>query len=354
MADMADLSWWDGGVPGGPDAAGFAALGVQGVSLYITRDTTGKAATPQRIAAAHAAGEFVSLNFEDYATDYLGGYSAGVSNGQFAAQLAKTLGYPAGCGIPFSVDSDVQPAGMGVAMAYLDGCRAGLAGSNYFVGAYGSFAVCQAALAGGHVDYVWQTLAWSYSLILGQAVFYQDGRQAGGGGADLNQIRQAPGSLVWWPTGMAPAGGSASPILGGFLMALSDQQQVEVYQRVAALLDAAARNQVELSTFIQEINAPDTRTILGQLKENGDQVWQLLAASDGLAARVASLQTQVVDMQAEVTALSGALRAAGMSQAQIDAIKAAAFDGVRGGLTGATATITPAVLPSPIQGAPIV
>lgn len=117
--------------------------------------------------------------------------SQGVSDAQEAHRLAKSIGQPSGSAIYFTVDYDAQPADMPAIIEYLNGIKQLL--TDYKIGLYGSYNVMQAVR--GHVDYYWQTYAWSRGKIADFIHMrqYQNGVTVAGVQLDKDEIKQAPG-----------------------------------------------------------------------------------------------------------------------------------------------------------------
>lgn len=158
-----------------PTPAGIAAAGYAGALRYLAPLPNPKAATRGEVDADIAAGLSIGLVWEAGARNALGGTVKGHLDGAEAARQAKALGAPDGVCIFFAVDFDAWPAAMSSIGDYLEAARVQCSSRRYRVGVYGSAAVCEAMLAGDHVDLAWQTVAWSHGVHVhdGRVVLYQ-------------------------------------------------------------------------------------------------------------------------------------------------------------------------------------
>jgi hypothetical protein len=118
--------------------------------------------------------------------------SQGMADAQEAFKYAKSVGQPTGSTIYFTVDYDAQPADIPAILDYLNGVKQCLV--DYKIGLYGSYNVMQAVR--GHVDYYWQTYAWSHGNVADFIHIYQNknGVSISGIQLDKDGIRQAPGA----------------------------------------------------------------------------------------------------------------------------------------------------------------
>jgi hypothetical protein len=151
-------------------AAALIANGYQGASCYLSHEA-GKTALPSQVASYRAAQLVVSLNFEDTATNALGGYNQGVADCEFAVGLARNLGYPPGCVIFFSVDFPDVASQWAAVTAYFAGVSSAI--GEYMVGCYGGLATIDLIVGGGHAHAGWQTAAWSGSTLSKYAALSQ-------------------------------------------------------------------------------------------------------------------------------------------------------------------------------------
>lgn len=145
------------------------SLGFGGVSFYISH-TGSKTCNEAQLISYRNAGLLVQANFEDSATNALGGRAQGNLDGAFAANYAKSVGYPRNCVILFSID--FQPIGLQLSTVkeYLIGC----AGYGFPIGVYGNYDVCEMALTSKLVSVAWQTAAWSGGYLYPGVTLYQD------------------------------------------------------------------------------------------------------------------------------------------------------------------------------------
>jgi hypothetical protein len=186
---------------GAQDASTIQTAGFDGIMRYLSHQE-GKCAVLWEIQADRAAGLIVGLNFEDGGTNALGGYQQGIYDATFAVAVAASLGYPAGCAIPFSVDFEAEWSNIGVVCAYFDACKLVCHNAGYLCGVYGSAFVLEQVL-NGHADWGWQTLAWSAGYVSPLAGLYQSAIAWGGGTFDTNELL-IPNSPLWGITQNPP------------------------------------------------------------------------------------------------------------------------------------------------------
>ena len=167
MTTLADF-YSDLTTPAQLQQAGYA-----GASCYVSHQP-GKNSLPGEILAFRNAGLIVALNFEDGATNALGGYTQGQADGAFARDCGLALGYPHGLIIFFSVDFDAASYQMPVIADYFRGVMSEL--SPYQTGVYGSYYVIEAMVAalGSGAIFGWQAEAWSGGLVSSHAALYQN------------------------------------------------------------------------------------------------------------------------------------------------------------------------------------
>src|SRR5258706_25646 len=116
----------------------------------------GKVLTSAELAALHARGFGVVLNWEQASGDMLKGYATGMTHGREAVRQANALGAPDWVPIYFSCDVDTTTSQWPSVAAYLDGATAAL-GRNR-VGVYGEADVIDAMIP-AHAAWGWQTYA---------------------------------------------------------------------------------------------------------------------------------------------------------------------------------------------------
>jgi glycoside hydrolase-like protein len=162
--------------------AALKAAGVVGVCRYVSRYSW-KVITKAEYQELRGASIDVILNFEDAATDWLGGASAGSSDATFAVGQAQSLGYPTGSTIAGSADFDMSAAqwtsgGRAYAVAFRDTLKA----HGYTAGVYGPWDVLTWCSQLGGFDLFWQA---------GMSTAWSGGRNARPwSGAHLRQRRQ--------------------------------------------------------------------------------------------------------------------------------------------------------------------
>jgi Domain of unknown function (DUF1906) len=178
-----------------PDPKSLAALGFRFVIRYLSHDAT-KNLTGPEVTALHAAGLAVGLNWEDGATNALGGSVAGIADAKSALAQARALGAPAGTCIEFSLDFDLQPSQVPICRAYIDGVTSVLRGTGYIVGVYGGLKTVQSFGSDN-----WQTLAWSYGVWLRDARLRQTevNVTVAGASVDIDQATVWPLPGLWQP-----------------------------------------------------------------------------------------------------------------------------------------------------------
>ncbi len=145
--------------------ATLRAAGVVGVCRYLARSTSlGKIIGRAEYRELTAAGFDVVLNWEQSATDWLGGAPGAREDATDAVRLARALGYPPGKPIPGSADFDMSRAqwdagGRAYAVAYRDTLRAG----GYGAGVYGPWDVLTWCRDLGGFDLFWQCKSHAFS-----------------------------------------------------------------------------------------------------------------------------------------------------------------------------------------------
>lgn len=180
-----DYAW------GRPRPSELARLGKQFACRYLSYSTTGKNLTRAEADSLHAAGVATVANWEWYATDAKGGYSAGVSHAAEAKRQALACGMPAGRPIYFSADWDMTTADFPVVSEYFRGVRSvlGLTGT----GIYGGYRAISQAASKGWASWYWQTFGWSNGLWHPAAHIqqYHNGVSVDGVDSDLDRAMKA-------------------------------------------------------------------------------------------------------------------------------------------------------------------
>jgi hypothetical protein len=259
MSYWNDFWVWDGPItedtpwrqpmsyPRGLDYAGgrisgadLKANGIAFVCRYLSDGGSGlpgKQLLPNEFADLVNNGIAVVFNWETTSNFMLGGYSAGVADAQTALAYVRSLpGAPSNPVVYFSCDFDEAPNQDTPIEQYLQGA-ANVLGGMQFVGIYGSYYICTRAQATVGVKYIWQTEAWSGSNITAAVNIMQrnglgyqtiDGVECDINEAhtdDYGQFLPAPPA----PPTPAPSTG------GGAFMALTDQQQSDLFNAVMGI-----------------------------------------------------------------------------------------------------------------------
>lgn len=139
-----------------PDLHALKACGYTGVVRYLAFDnpaTASKLLRADEVAAIHAAGLTIRLNWESGGDDVLGGAAAGKLAGAEAARQANALGAPSSLPIYYSVDFDATAAQFPIIADYLTAARVA---SGRPVGVYGSAALIEAMVGRGAASLGWQ------------------------------------------------------------------------------------------------------------------------------------------------------------------------------------------------------
>ena len=151
----------------GPIApAALLAAGVTDVCRYLAPLGRGDW---KRIKAGEyrdllAAGLRVTLVWESYATDWLGGAAAGREHGVEAGRQATDLGYPPGATVFGSCDFDLAAADWPACRDYVAAFAAALHAAGYRPGVYGPWDALQRCADADLVEVFWQagmSRAWS-------------------------------------------------------------------------------------------------------------------------------------------------------------------------------------------------
>ena len=190
---------WEGDTPAqlvallNTNSADFAAR-------YVN-DTGGKGMTWAEAQAFLKNGIQIYPIYETSGTDFAGGYSAGLADGQAAARNLRALGAPAGTLCWFAIDTSTSD--FALTNAYLRGAKAGTA--EFIAQLYGSYAVVEAAAAAGLGSDHYQTYAWSAGQVSSHAALYQYQNGVTIGGISMDRDRtlkaiQGP----WAHTGPTP------------------------------------------------------------------------------------------------------------------------------------------------------
>lgn len=177
---------------GFPGAANIKRAGYIGAVRYIGTPGNIKCATATELKDFNANGIGMALVFEQYATDWRGGFNAGAVNARRAYDHAKAIGWPVGARpIYMAVDQDVvTESEFASAMSYLRGAASVLGAQ--WTGVYGEHDVCARAAAEGAARWFWQCRAWSGTpvrLFAGRHLYQHAGYVTVGGiQCDYNDV----------------------------------------------------------------------------------------------------------------------------------------------------------------------
>jgi hypothetical protein len=136
------------------------AAGVTGVCRYLSWLPNSKCILKAEYDDLVSGGIDVILNWEYYATDWLGGRSAGAVHANEAVRQARNIGYPMGKPIPGSCDFNINRSQWdSTAKAYAESYSSGIRAGGYVPGVYGP----------------WNVLEWCANEIPGFGFFWQAG-----------------------------------------------------------------------------------------------------------------------------------------------------------------------------------
>lgn len=335
---------YSGGRPGG------AAIKAAGFSFACRYVFDGAPQLPEKLLTAAEASDLIAngvavvSNWEAAADNARGGFSQGVSDAQGANANHLTAGGPTGAPIYFSVDYDAPESDQAAINAYFQGV-ASVIGLNR-TGVYGGYWVVKRLFDAGLVTWGWQTEAWSGDPAglapAGPDGDYLDPRcqilqrnsegfvNIGGVQCDINDAMTL--NFGQWNPPTTP------PSNGGF-MALSDQQQGDLYTWVGDLHGAAFNPITSQSPF----RAPGEGAIwtTKDLPHNDDgflhPIYVEWAAKKGDQGSIAELEA--------VAAMNDPSRAADIALAQATLAELAAA-------TPVVASPDAPVAPAPVTPAP--
>lgn len=217
--------------------ASLKANGISFVCRYLTdggAGLPGKQLLPDEFADLNANGIKVAFNWETTANFMLNGAAQGTSDAQQALNYIRSLpGVPADYQpvVYFSADFDATPEQQQPINEYLSAAAQVLGGTQY-VGIYGGYWPLSRALDAGVCKYAWQTEAWSggnvdsrINIMQRNGLGYQtlDGVQC-----DIDEAHADDfGQFVPPPP---PSNSGGNPF-----MALSDQQQADLYNAIMGI-----------------------------------------------------------------------------------------------------------------------
>jgi hypothetical protein len=267
-----------------PNLTAVKKTGYSAVYRYVCSDAAeaglkGKRLTPKERDQILAAGLDIGLHGEDNNAAANAGYPRGLEQGKQWADYAHTvLDAPKGMTIVAAVDFDTVSSYPPVVADYLHGVTDGMQGQ-YQTGVYGSLYVVDAALAAKDASHGVQTLAWSHGKVSTWAHVYQHGGDPAFPGTDYNDILRVPHG-TWLQT------------LGGFLMALTDAQQQDMYKDIQTINAAVAAHLPPIETHAKAADA-QTQGLSGMLQNVATQVNAVSDQCDALKAQLAAVQASV-------------------------------------------------------------
>lgn len=172
---------------GRPNLDVLRSVGKGFVVRYLAYLQNPKVLLPAELAALHAKGFGVVLNWEQAQGDMLRGFDTGATHAREALRQANALGAPSDTPIYFSCDVQITNGTQTVAVSrYLDGAASVLGRGR--VGVYGQYSVIE-ALVPTVAPWGWQTYAWSGGRVSGKAHFlqYHNGVAVAGADCDLDR-----------------------------------------------------------------------------------------------------------------------------------------------------------------------
>lgn len=312
-----------------PSGAAVRSAGYLGVVRYAGTPGRAKNITRAEFEDMDMSGVGVALVYENQAGDALNGFGAGQASARAILADATNIGFPSSRPLYFACDRDIVTEQQFTAvMSYLDGAASVLGAQR--VGVYGEHDVVKRALEGGHARYGWQTVAWSGGKHYEGAHLYQLAGYVYPGGV------QCDASNV-----LRPDWGQHNTQGGGWLMALTDAQQQDLYQKV-----------IDISTVLggyyklRNINQPGTT----EDHNIGTAVYDIESVlSDAYAATKGVEGGQGMSIGAQVAALYN--RPAGTVTVDDKAISAISAQVAQGLATKGVTGATPAQVDSLIRAA---
>jgi hypothetical protein len=291
MSYLRGLDYAGGRISG----ASLKANGISFVCRYLSDGGSGlpgKQLLPNEFADLVANGIGVVFNWETTADFMLGGYSAGVADAQQALAYVRSLpGAPQNPVIFFSCDFDEAPNQDTPVEQYLQGAASVLGGMN-FVGIYGSYYICTRAQTAVGVKYIWQTEAWSGGNIT-SAVNIMQRNSLGyqtieGVECDINEAHTDDYGQ-YLPIQPTPSG-------GGAFMALTDQQQADLYNAIMGIAAVVSDNNTQLRGPNQQGWPQGGQTQQGQNLTVVDSLSVTEANENSIGAYVAAIKTAVENL----------------------------------------------------------
>lgn len=177
----------------------FVQAGFTFVCRYLVPTGWKRLSAEEAVALSEAGLKIVSV-FETTADRALGGRSAGLADGQLAAQMAASIGQPEGSTIYFAVDFDATPSQMPAVIEYIR--AASEATPTFPTGVYGSYSVVDAVRAASVCSHYWQTYAWSRGRQADFINIYQHLNDIPMLGVQID-LDEGYGNEGWWTLTMA-------------------------------------------------------------------------------------------------------------------------------------------------------
>lgn len=200
MSNVGDLAWFR---PGG---AALKLAGYTGIMRYLSFDP-GKNLSHDELTDYLNNGLDVGVVWETTATRGLGGATAGAADGAEALRQANDIGYTGKIYAAFDFDAnDAQKPTLG---EYIDAFSSAVGARGR--AAYGGYWVIKWLFDNGHIDYGWQTLAWSGGNIDPRAQLYQNGANTFGGQVDTDEVRNADFGQMGHGSTAVPTTAPSSP-----------------------------------------------------------------------------------------------------------------------------------------------
>lgn len=215
-----------------PTIPAIVTAGKAFVIRYGGAGTSDKWLTAGEADRLRAAGLSIVANVEGAASGMLGGYATGAQWASNADRHFRACGMPPDRPIYLSADFDVQSAQWPAVASALRGAASAIGIDR--VGIYGGRNAIRWAQRDGVARWFWQTYAWSGSptqWLPGVHIQqYRNGVTIGGADCDLDRALTA--DFGQWPMSPVPP-----TDLGSFLMALTPEQQNDLWEFLALLVD---------------------------------------------------------------------------------------------------------------------